>query len=103
MEKLAMVGVFSEEQAAKDAENFERIKEAVALKAKEGDVQAAGVFAALVEAQTRRAEFIAKDGVNGKTAAVVAEPDKSATPWLDKVRMEADPGPYKQGEAVAQN
>lgn len=74
---------FSEEQNAKDTENLERIKDTVALKAREGDLQAASVFASLIEAQTRRAELVAKDGVQPKVQQPVAE--QATLPWTEKV------------------
>jgi hypothetical protein len=61
----------------KDAENLERVKDAMAQKAagQEGvlgsgpDAAAADAFAALLEAETRRAELVAKSQGQEKNAA----------------------------------
>ena len=74
---------FSEAQNAKDTENLERVKDAVTVKAIQGDLQAASVFASLIEAQTRRAELVAKDGVQPKAPEPVAE--QATMPWVEKV------------------
>jgi hypothetical protein len=74
---------FTEEQTAKDADNLERVKDAVVLKAREGDLEAAAIFASLIDAQTRRAELLARDGVQPKAQAPATE--QASLPWTEKV------------------
>ncbi len=74
---------FTEAQNAKDTENLERVKDAVAARAIDGDLQAAAVFASLIEAQTRRAELVARDGAQPKAQQPVAE--QAPLPWVEKV------------------
>jgi hypothetical protein len=73
----------------KDANNLDQIKDAVATKAREGDVPAAAAFAALMDAETRRMEIIIKEKD--------LRPGEQATlPWAEKVGA---PAPFNQEAA----
>jgi hypothetical protein len=86
---------FSEKDAenvqriVRDGEDLQRIKDAMARKAQEGDPSAAGAFAALVNAQTRREELASKPAPDTTTTT------SAPTSWQETVtaRRQANAGP----------
>jgi len=68
----------------KDANNLDQIKNAIATKAREGDVQAAAAFASLMDAETRRMDIIIKE----KT---LRPSEQASLPWAEKVSAPAIP------------
>jgi hypothetical protein len=92
---------FNEGFSEKDAANLQAVKDAIVKKALEGDTAAAGAFAQLLDAETRRHELSVKAAEKmgdhvaalNTLASVVAPPGAGGrTSWREAVTAERQPG-----------